>query len=176
MIVAPLHEPLIRAVALDPRACDRAEITATLGHADPWVLARHLARTPAVAGGVACDDDGQPIAVLHLAWARPGVLGASLFATPRFPHVARSLTAWVRRVVIPGALAAGAHRAEAHSLASHATAHRWLRALGARAEGSHPGWGAHGETFVTFAWIRSHVHVSPRPPETGAATAAADAE
>jgi len=177
MIVAPLHEPLIRAVAEDLRPRDRTEIIATVGHADPGVIARHLATLPAVIGGVACDDDGQPIAVMHLAWARPGVVGASMFATPRFRRIARPLTAWARDTAIPGALAQGAHRIEAHSMASHAAAHRWMRALGARPEGVHPGWGTAGETFLTFAWVAPHVPVfvaehTEAPGAGGTATAA----
>lgn len=102
---------------------------------------------------VAFDGD-EPVAVGGLLEQRPNVLTVLFFATDRFPVVARPLTRFVKQELLPRVKTAGAHRIECVVQAEHATAIRWIRYFGLRAEGlPMRGYGKSGETFQQFAWV-----------------------
>lgn len=83
---------------------------------------------------------------------RPGVIEGWILGTDRFNQAYIPLTRAIRRDIIPGIKAGGAHRLECKSISTHTEAHRWLEMMGAKCEGTHEGYGINGEDFKTFAW------------------------
>jgi hypothetical protein len=154
--IAPLDCDAVAFVARNMRAEDRAEIFATRFGDDSDRVA---AETMALArfGCVAWSDRGvyEPVAVACAIPAWPGVWSVGMYATGRWPEVARATTRWIKSVLIPDLVAAGAHRAECRSLAVHATAHRWLQRLGAAREARLAAYGRDREDFFLYAWTRS---------------------
>lgn len=150
MRVLPLRPGPVGQVLYNLRAADRAELAATLWNFDSGVIAS--AACEARFGFVALADDGTPVAVAGAQELWPGVFQVGLFATPRWPEVARGVTRAILRDLRPALVAAGAHRAQAFSHAGHEEAHRWLLRLGARCEARLGGWGRGGEDFLLFAW------------------------
>lgn len=150
MQIRPLEPRLIAQVLYNLRARDRQELEATLWHFDSGRLAEALAS--ARFGFVALTQDGAPTAVAGANEVWPGVFQVGLFATARWPEVARATTHRLRRDLGPAVVRAGAHRAHAFSHAAHREAHGWLRRLGARCEARLSGWGRRGEDFLLFTW------------------------
>jgi hypothetical protein len=167
MTILPLAWHAVLHVALYIRACDRVEIEAGMARYDAADLASRVIAFSRF-GGVAMTDDGTPAAVVSAAELYPGVYQVSMFATDDWPQVARGMTRWIRRTMIPAMLAAGGHRAECRSIAGHETAHRWLESLGFLREAVLPDCGRGRETFFQYAWRlsdRRHHVLFQRPRE-----------
>jgi hypothetical protein len=166
LTIAPLHGDAVAFVARNMRAQDRAEIFATRFDDD---AGRVAAETVAFArfGCVAWSDRGgqEPVAVACAIPSWPGVWSVGMYATDRWPEVAQATTRWIKGVLIPDLTAAGAHRAECRSLASHATAHRWLQRLGAAREARLAAYGRNREDFFLYAWTRSTLTRSTLPDQ-----------
>ncbi len=151
MILLPLTAEFVLPVARRMREADRREIFATRSPDDRDLLARQAAEFSRF-GAVLATDAGNPACALGAVEQWPGVWTVWMFATADWPKVALSATRYVRRVLIPALVAAGAHRAECKSLEDHREAHDWLRLLGAHAEAEHRDYGINRETFITFVW------------------------
>lgn len=147
-VLKPAEWPDIASVAARMRERDRAEICA-LQYTDNPVEAVSLLQHRAYIGVTLWTGD-EPQAVIGARPLWPGVASAFMFATDRWPEVARIGTKYVRRVLIPSLAAAGVHRLEAKSLADHDTAHRWMERFGAERECTLYGYGKGGEDFVVF--------------------------
>ncbi len=149
-------------VAANMRACDRREIFAVRDVESTDQLAlqiHHHAPLQQVAR-----IGREPVAVLSAVQPRAGIWQVGLFATPRWPLVARAMTRHARAAVIPDLLARGANRAECQSIEGHHAAHRWLEWLGAVHECDLIDYGKNRETFRLYAWRRSdfdHVPANP---------------
>lgn len=150
-LLTSLDQAAVASVAWRCRQQDWQEITATVAIEDPGLWAAHLCARSRF-GTVAMWRD-TPTAALGACLVRPGVFSVWMFATNDWPHVAAGVTRWCHRALRPTLLRSGAHRAECQSLASHATAHRWLERFGFTREAVMPGWGKRRETFVQFAWV-----------------------
>ena len=137
------------------RAMDRAEIFATQPDDDVRAIA---AATMALTrfGGVVWKDN-EPVAVACAMPLWPGVWSAGMYATDLWPQVAHATTRWIVSRLMPDLIAAGAHRAECRSLATHVTAHRWLERLGATREAVLADCGRNRETFYLYAWTLTHM-------------------
>lgn len=168
----PLRFATVEAIARDMRTADAREIWATRANEDPTALGRDVVRWSRI-GAVAEARDGTPVAAIGAVEGWPGVWQVWMFATARWPEVALATTRWARRVLMPGLIAEGAHRAECRSLAANEASHRWLMSLGARAEARHAGYGKNREDFITFAWRRDDVHFQPAEAAEAARSAAA---
>ncbi len=159
MIILPLDWRAVLHVALYIRACDRAEIDACMARYDAADLATRVVALSRF-GAVAATDEGVPAAVVSAAEIHPGAYQVGMFATDRWPMVARGLTRWGLRVLKPAMLAAGGHRAECRSIANYHAAHRWLESLGFVREAALPDCGKARETFIQYAWRLSDQPVS----------------
>jgi hypothetical protein len=168
VLLLPLEEPLVRRVAMNMRAMDRAEIYATRWREDPTDVARDSILLSRFGFICASERDGEPIAAIGAAELWPTMWSVWMFATDRWPEVAFAATRMVRRVLVPQLLETGARRAECRALASHRQAHRWLRLLGARREFRIRDFGKNGEDFVSFVWRRDDV-LHKQSEETAAA-------
>jgi hypothetical protein len=148
--MTPLNADAVAFVAAHMRTDDRAEIFATRADDDAGQVA---AETMAYArfGCVAWAED-EPVAVVCAIPMWPGVWSVGMYATDRWPDVARATTLWIRHELIPKLEAAGAHRAECRSHAAHAAAHRWLEHLGATYEARLTAFGRNREPFYLYAW------------------------
>jgi hypothetical protein len=156
--IAPLEADAVACVARNMRARDREEIFATRWDDDADAVARETVALARL-GCVAWNGDA-PVAVASAIPLWPGVWSIGLYATDAWPRVARAVTRWIARTT-PALIAAGGHRAECRSLASHATAHRWLERLGAVREAVLPDCGRNRETFYLYAWTHRPAGETP---------------
>ncbi len=156
MVILPLDWRSVLHVALYIRELDRTEIDACMVRYDAAELANRVVALSRF-GAVAATDEGVPAAVVSAAEIHPGAYQVGMFATDQWPLVARGLTRWGLLVLKPAMLAAGGHRAECRSVATHTTAHRWLESLGFVREAVLPDCGKGRETFFQYAWRLSNV-------------------
>jgi hypothetical protein len=94
---------------------------------------------------------GEPVAVQGIVQLWPGVWSCYAWGTERWPKAVLSLTKTSKRVILPYMQAHRAHRAQAVSLGTHHSAHRWLELLGFEREGRLVRFGREGQDFVIFA-------------------------
>jgi hypothetical protein len=154
---------------LRPRdACELAEYglareAAALGLASEAVAARIFA----------CD--GLPAAIVAFHQLTPKTLVVSLMATDAWPRVARAVLLWGVRGARPQLIARGFERAECRTMEGHTEAIELLERLGFVHECRLPRFGAHGASFLQYAW-RLIDHGPVQSPESAPAAApAADA-
>lgn len=147
-------------VVCNMREIDRQEVFATTfphdnpAHDNEAMIERTFrAGTEAGIGFIAYSGE-EPVAVIGMTMAWPGVVGVWMFATDSWPLVALGLTRWARKSIIPIMRDAEVHRAQCWSMSGHHVAHRWLKYLGATLETVAPGFGREGEEFCLFAWVR----------------------
>jgi hypothetical protein len=170
MILRPLTNDALLQVASVMRAADRSEIFATRFDDDPAALVDDLLAGDPV-GAVIAAADGMPIAAIGGTEMWPGLWSLWMFATDRWPEVARGATRFAKYALWPALLALGLRRGECRSAASHVTAHRWIRHLGGIEESVHPAFGKGGETFIGFVIYGERQNVchpeTPSPAELG---------
>ena len=99
--------------------------------------------------------DGFPVAIVGAYPSLPGTWAVFMFATHDWPHVALSVTRFIKRELIPHLLAVGANRAECRAIEDNTKAHAWLERLGAVHEATMPDCGEDRKTFRLYAWRRS---------------------
>jgi hypothetical protein len=144
-----LNLPDVWAVARAMREADRREIFATRFDEDARLLAEDLLASDPV-GAVITAADGTAVAALGGIEMWPGNWSLWMFATDRWPEVAKETTRFAKLVLWPALLRLGLKRGECRSALHHATAHRWLCFLGGEVEALYPAYGKGGETFVGF--------------------------
>lgn len=137
------------AIGRGMRAADRREIFATRFDEDAVLLAEDLLAGDPV-GAVVTTPDGVAVAALGGTEMWPGLWSLWMFATERWPEVARETTRFARNVLWPALLCLGLRRGECRSASDHVMAHRWLHHLGGAVESVHPAYGKGGETFIGF--------------------------
>lgn len=113
-----------------------------------------------------------PAAVVTFHQLTPKALLVSMVATDDWPRVARAFLRWGVREARPFLIARGFTRAECRTMAGHDDAIRLLERLGFVLECRLPGFGAHGASFLQYAW-RLNDHVLHEIPEGAAAAASA---
>lgn len=149
MKIVPSTPKMVQTVAALMRDADLGELMAVTGHRDHFDLAAALGSVHGDNAIVICADDGAPVAVLTNHIPRPGTLSLGMFATDRWPEVARSASRWCVTTYRPELLARF-HRLEAASIEGHDVAHRWLEFLGFSREAVMPKFGRNGETFYLY--------------------------
>lgn len=99
--------------------------------------------------------DGRPACIGGLVMARPNVVSLLFFGTDQFRHIGLGITRFIRRELFPRYEAAGVHRFEAVSLATHNETHVWLKTIGLEPEtGPLIGYGRDGQAFIQFSRVR----------------------
>ena len=93
----------------------------------------------------------RPVVCIVTAELRPGVWSLSTFTSDEWLRVATAVTKHLRRVIIPGMWARGAHRIQCQCMDGNPAKDRWLLSFGAEREGPHLGYGRDQETFYTWA-------------------------
>ncbi|MBK8159446.1 MAG: hypothetical protein IPK59_12005 [Rhodospirillaceae bacterium] len=131
------------------RDADRREIFATRFDEDAALLAEDLLASDPV-GAVVASADGTAVAALGGIEMWPGNWSLWMYATDRWPEVARATTRFARHVLWPSLLRLGLRRGECRSALDHDVAHRWLSYLGGEVEAIYPAYGKGGETFIGF--------------------------
>lgn len=148
----------VRWVAANMRKADAEEIYPLWFDPTPDALATAVMARPEYAW-LAADANG-PIAVFGMVEVRPGAWQAFAFGTDDFPKVAGEVTKFLLRKVKPHLFnVLGAVRVFAHSHGDHASAHAWLRMLGAKSTPD-PEYGPNGETYLHFVLRRSDWQLS----------------
>jgi len=101
------------------------------------------------------DDTGEPVAAWGAYRMTPVTAACWAFGTPGWGRVVTSVTRHIRKVMIPGLLKAGFHRAECRALEKREDTRLWLTSLGWFAEAVLVEFGVHRENFVLYAWTAS---------------------
>jgi hypothetical protein len=161
MKVAFPEHAYVRHIADRIRSKDAEEFLAVMHNETRDQLAEDLVRryTDHPHGFCFLHDDGEPVGLVAMIFARPNVATLTFFATDRFPEIAISVTRFATRNLFPKYMAAGVHRIECASIAGYAHAHRWIQMLGMNEEGRFPGWGKNGETFHQFAMLAEDMDI-----------------
>jgi hypothetical protein len=152
-LIRPLGAEDLLFVARHMRGADRAEIFATRFDDDPAALAAEILAADPL-GAILAAADGAAVAAIGASENWPGNWSVWMFATDRWPEVARAATRFALVRLRPALHRLGARRAECRSMAGHKSAQRWLRRLGARIEAVYPAFGRQGETFIGFVFER----------------------
>lgn len=98
--------------------------------------------------------EGRPVALLGAYPIHRGVWTLFGLGTEEWESVWREVTLVARRDMMAAVSASGAHRAHCLALSTHDDTHKWLRVLGATHEAQLPGYGANGEDFIMFSWLK----------------------
>lgn len=153
MKVTELYPEAVEHVVNHMRAKDKTEIYATQWSDDPVAFSAQVCRFGAYAF-IGHADDGEPVVCAGAVPRWDGVWTLWMFATDRFDEVAKSAHRFARKVFFPSLDAAGWHRLEAHSIATHDVAHHWLEKLGAYKESEMANYGKNGEAFFVYCWTK----------------------
>jgi len=161
----------IRSILARLRARDARELAAygltleaaALAFASPAILARIFAH------------EGRATAIVTFHRLTPKALVVSMMATDDWPFVARAVVRWGWREARPVLIAAGFERAECRTIEGHVEAIELLERLGFVRECPLSRFGAHGASFLQYAWrLNDHVPIqlteSPAPAATAADT------
>ena len=147
----------IRSILGRARARDARELgeygfdaeAAALAFASPAISARIFAH------------EGRPTAIVTFHRLTPKALVVSMMATDDWRHVARAVVRWGWREARPALIASGFERAECRTIEGHVEAIELLERLGFVRECLLPRFGAHGASFLQYAWrLNDHVPVS----------------
>lgn len=149
MKIVPSTIALVQTVAEQMRAADLRELLAVTNWGNRGDLALALGSVHGGNAIVILADDGAPVAVLTNHIPRPGTLSLGMFATDRWPEVAKAVSRWCVTTYRP-ALLGRFHRLEAASIEGHDVSHRWLGFLGFSREARMPKFGRNGETFFLY--------------------------
>jgi hypothetical protein len=151
----------IRSILARLRSRDAREVAeyglerdaAALAFASPAILARVFAH------------EGRAVAIVTFHQLTPKALVVSMMATDAWPRVARAVVRWGWREARPALIAAGFERAECRTIEGHSEAIELLERLGFVRECVLPRFGAHGASFLQYAWrLRDHTGSLRRPP------------
>lgn len=102
-------------------------------------------------------NDLCPVAVFGCAPAWRGVWSMWFFATNDFHKIGLGVTKLVIQHIVPMLWEGGAHRLQCYSMEGHVDAHRWLNVIGAKRDGTLPGYGRDGENFHVYSWEKPDV-------------------
>jgi hypothetical protein len=135
--------------------------SAALALASPAILARVFAH------------QGRAAAIVAFHRLTPKALVVSMMATDDWPHVARAVLRWGWREARPALIDAGFERAECRTIEGHVEAIELLERLGFVRECLLPRFGAHGASFLQYAWrLNDHVPIQLTQSTAASATAA----
>lgn len=98
--------------------------------------------------------DSRPAALIGAYQRYRGVWSLVGLGTDDWVKVWRLVTLVSARDMMEAVRNTGAHRADCTSPEHHTDTHRWLRHLGATHETTLPAFGANGEDYRLFAWLR----------------------
>lgn len=115
-------------------------------------LAEMLMRSGGMFWSVYASD--RPAALIGGYERNRGVWSLIGIGTDEWVKVWRLVTLVAGRDMMDAVREAGAHRADCLSPAHHTDTHRWLRHLGAKHEVEMPAYGANGEDYRMFAWLK----------------------
>jgi hypothetical protein len=120
---------------------------------DPQLRRDHLAYMLLMSGdNFAVRVDGQPAAVFGTAPLNRATLSVWALGTKNMRRVLPAISRHLIDVHLPKMVEQGYRYMEARSHANHASAHRWLRWLGATVLGEPHPYGRNGELFLLFRW------------------------
>lgn len=146
----------VRYVAERMRASDYREFSA-LSHANSRdALTEALVQVYGEHPSGICAYDGEkPVAVGAMVQGRPNVVTLMFFATEAFPKIALPLTRFITKNLFEKYRTEGVHRIECVSIDGYEEAHRWIKLLGLHHEAVMSGFGKNGETFHSYAWVKT---------------------
>lgn len=155
MIVRTATAADVVGVVLNLREADAREVYAGRFDGDPFSLVEDIeARRPfSISLQALCEDDGEPVALLGVWIAGPGLGEALMLATDDWPSIAAAAHRYVLRRFLPFVCVPNLRRMQCRCWAGHTVARRWLARLGFVEEGIARRLGKGGEDFIHCAWF-----------------------
>lgn len=150
----PISLAAVEYLTLNMRAIDAAEIYSMRGHDNPHLLANEVVLAASYGKAGIAEHNGRPCGIIGVSPLWPGVWTVWSFGTDDWPKAVLAMSRFGKRILKPFILARGAHRLQCESRIDHQEAHRWLIALGAKAEGRLRGYGRDGSDYIMFSWTK----------------------
>jgi hypothetical protein len=167
LIAANLRDLSYIASRLRPE--DHAEVSCQFDEWTPTGLASVCLRDHAYV----VEIGGNPEAAVGATRVNSGLWIAWSWGSPRMARAVPIITRFVHDIMMPDIVASGGWRCEARAMASHTSAHRWLKRMGATQRCVLPRWGRNGEDFILFDWTRDDVLQSIQDADAACASAPA---
>lgn len=141
-------------ICLHLRERDKREIYGIRNHDNPIRLAweAHHMLTSQGRGKIAWHD-GKPVAVLGFVESWPGMWDAIAFGTDEFPQVAFELMRYGRKEAAQILKDVGGRRLQADAHIENIDGHKFIEALGGKAEFDMRLFGKDGSTYRRFVWF-----------------------
>lgn len=161
MILSHCTHETVFDVCMRMRAIDREEIYGLRYEPNPFVLTNDVMAQANFAWVVWWEE--RPAAVLGAGPAHPGAWQMFAFGTDDFTKVAKGMTRFISRTMLPalfGDLNARVLYADSHE--NHTEAHTWLRWFGAEPV-LLPGWGKDGADYLRFMLTPASWQSSTKP-------------
>lgn len=153
----PVSLSAVEYLTLNMRAIDQVEIYGLRAHDSPLLLAREVVLAASYGKAGVAMHNGRPCGIVGVTPLWPGVWTIWSFGTVDWARGVIAMSRFGKRVLQPFILARGAHRLQCESRFDHFEAHRWLGAMGAKADGLLQGYGRDGSDYIMFSWRRSDV-------------------
>lgn len=134
------------------RACDEAEVRATVYQQDARSTAQLILTIPGPKWEARCAD-GEPAMIGGFVPIWDGLGSGWMWATARCDEVILEVTRALKTAILPSLDRRGVRRIEARPMRSNVTAIRWLGLIGFAAEAVTPRFGRGAEDFVLCARV-----------------------
>jgi hypothetical protein len=140
-------------IAQNMRIRDREEIFCTVGATVNGFVDNLYEMRDTGVSGMACADDGEPIAAAGAYHAWGDMYNLWFFATSRWDEVQLGVTRFIKKKALPIIFdVMGARCCQCFSLDGYEEIHRWIEILGGERDCRLTNWGKNGENFVRFVW------------------------
>jgi RimJ/RimL family protein N-acetyltransferase len=158
-LIRPITASAVIYLCCNMRPIDAAEIFNNRNHESPDRLADEVIVAAAFGKAGIAEIKGRPVGIVGVTPIWSGVWSIWSFGTAEWPKGVLSMTRFGVRVLRPYILERGAHRLQCESRIDHHDAHRWLKACGARVEGTLRRYGRDGTDYLQFAWTKDDADV-----------------
>lgn len=158
-MIRPITAAAVQYLCCNMREIDALEIYNNRNHNSPERLADEIILAAAYGKAGVAEVAGRPVGIVGVSPIWAGVWSIWSFGTDDWGKGVLAMTRYGVRVLRPHILDRGAHRLQCESRVDHHDAHRWLKACGARIEGTLRKYGRDGTDYYQFSWIRSDADV-----------------
>lgn len=152
----PISLTAVEFLTLNMREVDQREIYGLRAHDDPLILAREVVLAATYGKAGIAEHRGRPCGIVGVSPLWPGVWTIWSFGTEDWPKAVIQMSRYGKKVLEPYIRARGAHRLQCESRFDHHEAHRWLTAMGAKADGLMEGYGRDGAAYIMFSWGKNY--------------------
>lgn len=152
----PISLTAVEYLCVNMREIDQREIYGIRWHDNPLLLAREVVIASTYGKAAIATYNGKPCGIMGISPMWPGVWSVWSFGTDDWSKAVLELSRYGKKVLEPFVRVRGAHRVQCESRIDHHEAHRWLQAMGAKADGILQGYGRDGSDYLMFSWSKDY--------------------